>query len=145
MACAVGATGMLSGYLQGVMRMRGFMGQCIGFAARAQNNSARGFRGSLKMHSSLPAPTKAESRRIEIIKREVGCIACRKEGMNCVPADAHHILSGGKRMGHLYTIPLCRPHHNAVDAPWFEAQFGSQMELLAETNALVARHERMVA
>lgn len=41
----------------------------------------------------------------------MGCIACRERGFGYVPPDIHHLLSGGVRIGHDATIPLCAHHH----------------------------------
>lgn len=72
---------------------------------------------------------------------DYGCIACRIDG-NQREAAIHHIVSGGRRLGHLFTLPLCDPgHHQNGQAlgmvsvhPWrkrFEARYGTQLELLA--------------
>lgn len=84
-------------------------------------------------------PTIAEATWMSQIQR-LGCVACRKDGRYS-EAEIHHIVSGNKRMGHLFTLPLCPNHHRlggeeapAVH-PWkkrFEAKYGSQLELLAE-------------
>lgn len=63
-------------------------------------------------------PTAAESARIGRIKR-MGCLACLQLGHQWdeekdVPQpDAHHLLSGGIRIGHHATIGLCKWHHSA--------------------------------
>lgn len=62
--------------------------------------------------------TKAQQRRF-IDLQLVGCIACRIEGLaddhRPEPADVHHIVMGGKRLGHDYTLPLCPWHHRGVN------------------------------
>ena len=71
-----------------------------------------------------------------------GCIACWLDGRRHQPAAVHHILRGGVRMGHLYTLPLCDPGHHQNGRqiglvsrhPWkarFEAGYGTEWELLA--------------
>lgn len=101
------------------------------------------------MKSSLPPPTKAEQRRFEIITQRLGCVACRMEGFGYVPADAHHLLSGGRRISHSHTIPLCPWHHRGVAADYkpvgqpslalnkreFEEWYGTEEQLLEATNA----------
>lgn len=73
--------------------------------------------------------------------RAYGCIACRLDGAGYVPAVVHHILRGGRRIGHLHTIPLCDPGHHQLDSssgkiprhPFkarFEARYGTEQELL---------------
>ena len=72
---------------------------------------------------------------------EHGCIACRLDG-NHRPAAVHHIVSGNRRMGHLFSLPLCDPgHHQGGQQfgmislhPWkarFVARYGTELELLA--------------
>jgi hypothetical protein len=75
-----------------------------------------------------------------------GCIACRMDGRGVRPAAVHHILRGGQRIGHLFTIPLCDPGHHQNGAqfgmvsrhPWkarFELRYGSEEHLLAQLRA----------
>jgi len=44
----------------------------------------------------------------------MGCIACKVHVGAFVPAEVHHMTSGGRRMGHLFTLPLCPYHHRGV-------------------------------
>lgn len=54
-----------------------------------------------------------ERRRIDIMKREVGCVACTMlDVFN--EADFHHIVSGGRRLGKMRGYPLCPYHHRGV-------------------------------
>ncbi len=87
-------------------------------------------------------PTKHERGWMDRIV-EYGCIACRLDGEEPRPTTAHHIVSGGKRMGHLFTLPLCDPGHHQGGQPlglisvhpWkarFEDRYGTQLELLAK-------------
>lgn len=66
------------------------------------------------MKSSLPPATPEQSYRIEIIKREIGCIACYIDGYPETPADAHHLIdpATGNRISHDHTIPLCPFMHH---------------------------------
>jgi hypothetical protein len=72
----------------------------------------------------LRAPTRYEAERIEAL-RKLGCVACAVlEVPNISSLELHHILSGGVRMGHWFTIFLCRGHHQGdwngcdwIDAP----------------------------
>ena len=110
------------------------------------------------MKSSLKNPTKAEVRRIQIIKGEIGCVACRIDGHGYVPADAHHLLSGGRRISHSHTIPLCPWHHRGVVADYkpigmpslaldkkkFEEWYGTEEQLLEFTNVAGEAFERTV-
>lgn len=77
-----------------------------------------------------------------------GCVACRIDGHGVVPPAVHHMLRGGVRIGHLFTLPLCDPghHQNGADRgmvsrhPWkarFEAKYGSEDFLLCHLQALL--------
>lgn len=87
------------------------------------------------------SPTAEEARWMTAIV-EYGCIACALDGRWHRPAEVHHILRGGRRMGHLYTLPLCPGHHRdgtgdpglIARHPWkarFERIYGAEMDLLA--------------
>jgi hypothetical protein len=90
-------------------------------------------------------PTVAEQAWMEAIVA-YGCIACRSDGLAPRPTAVHHIVRGGQRMGHLFTLPLCDPGHHQGGQPlglisrhpWkarFEAQYGTEMELLERLRA----------
>jgi hypothetical protein len=79
-------------------------------------------------------------RHLQRIK-EMPCIACLQMGYTTYGVDAHHILSGGRRIGDFDTIPLCPPHHRGGENhegwvsrhPWrreFEARYGTEERLL---------------
>jgi hypothetical protein len=83
---------------------------------------------------------------------QLGCCACRVMGITGVPAEPHHLLSGGRRIGHLHTIPLCDLHHRShvndgvivSRHPWrraFEKAYGTEQQLLEQTRELVQRRE----
>lgn len=91
--------------------------------------------------------TKAEQEWMDKIVR-LGCIVCANEG-NFTPAVVHHLLKGPRRIGHLFTIPLCPAHHSSglynkrliSRHPWkraFEARYGTEAELLAKVRELCA-------
>ena len=98
------------------------------------------------MKSSLKNATAAESKRMDIIKRDIGCIACYIEyHVLETPASAHHLLSGGRRISHLHTIPLCYDHHQGergihTRKRWVRDTYGTDNELLALTNELLAHN-----
>lgn len=86
-------------------------------------------------------PTKAEREWLDKIVR-YGCVACRIDGLPSEPPAVHHILRGGRRMGHLFTLPLCPGHHqDGTGRPGliarhpfkqrFEAMYGDEWALLA--------------
>lgn len=68
--------------------------------------------GTSRMKTSTGKPTKAEAERIEKMLR-LGCAACA-ELFLWMPAEVHHLLEGNKRLGHLYSIPLCAGHHRGL-------------------------------
>ena len=90
-------------------------------------------------------PTKAQRRRMRIVK-EIGCIICGSG-----PAECHHLLSGGVRIGHESTIGLCSAHHTGngdANAPsyhgnkkLFHAVCGYDLELLIKQNELIEEYE----
>jgi hypothetical protein len=95
-------------------------------------------------------PTKEEAARWDDF-RLVGCIACWMLGHPETPYDVQHLLSGGRRVSHLWTIPLCPAHHRNVEfSPslhiasiarnprTFREVFGSDNDLLLLTNRLLA-------
>jgi hypothetical protein len=71
-----------------------------------------------------------------------GCIVCwRQHGIKAA-AEIHHLKAGDRRMGHLFSIPLCADHHRGGAGegrfisrhPWrarFEEAYGTELELLA--------------
>lgn len=65
------------------------------------------------MQHSTGKPTKAEAKRIEDMMR-LGCAACASLDLFCPADECHHLISGNKRLGHNYTIPLCRGHHRGL-------------------------------
>jgi hypothetical protein len=100
--------------------------------------------------------TKAEKQWMDAITR-MGCVVCYMRGYPGTPAVPHHLLDdGGRRIGHLSTIPLCDPgHHQNAPAnsgkisrhpnkARFEAAYGTEEELLAETRAIVLRQAQPI-
>lgn len=99
--------------------------------------------------------TAADRKRFEAIK-SMPCVACQIRGLRgvCGATEAHHLLSGNRRIGHEATIPLGSWHHRGVRFPgWsiakmeaafgpslalsskrFRGEFGSDDELLARVN-----------
>lgn len=76
----------------------------------------------MKRGKSTGKPTKAESERIEAVKSGP-CLACIAWGESgnapwgfhvTIGCDAHHLLSGGRRIGHMATVGLCPWHHRQV-------------------------------
>lgn len=67
----------------------------------------------MKRGPSTGKPTKKEAEWIVAVK-EGPCLACLLQGYRREGCDAHHLLSGGRRRGHLFTIGLCEWHHRGV-------------------------------
>lgn len=66
------------------------------------------------MQSKAKPPTKAERERMEMIVAH-GCCACRSERVGSLhPVEVHHLIDGGKRRGHRFTVALCCWHHRGV-------------------------------
>ena len=96
---------------------------------------------------SLKNPDKREREWCDAIT-QLGCICCRIEGFGFVQAAVHHILKGGKRVGHLATLPLCPSHHQHAPKgsgqvarhegkTRFEAQYGHEADLLDMCQRLI--------
>jgi hypothetical protein len=105
--------------------------------------------------------TKTELAHLAAVKR-LPCIACRRHGFlftQCGITEAHHTLVGGRRRGHMYVVSLGAWHHRGQLLPgWTKAEmeegygpslangskpfheaFGSDSDLLAETEQLLAK------
>jgi hypothetical protein len=96
----------------------------------------------------------------------IGCLACRIMGhAGGQPSDCHHLLSGNKRRGDRFTIPLCPYHHRgvwhdrfgslraaeallgpslALQSKRFREAFGSDDALLSMANGLMSERENTV-
>lgn len=103
---------------------------------------------------SLPPPTLDETRRWDALKA-YGCICCRRRLGVFEHGEIHHLLLGGRRIGHRFTICLCAWHHRGVtDGPsnvvrglrgpslmdgskTFGITFGSNPELLAANDRAI--------
>ncbi len=58
---------------------------------------------------------KAEQARFDRLKQG-GCMACIQRGIDIAGqglVEVHHLLSGGRRIGHMATVGLCCWHHRA--------------------------------
>lgn len=86
---------------------------------------------------------------------ELGCIVCHTEKGVYSPAEVHHMLSGGRRLGHLFTLPLCFLHHRSgrndelvvsrdQNQRRFEARYGKESDLLEKVRQLVLK-QRLAA
>jgi hypothetical protein len=98
--------------------------------------------------------------------QDAGCICCAKEGFKDVPVDVHHLVDNGYRKhsgGDKATLPLCPWHHRGVPPGGLSAaeaekragpsmarnkkrfiqRYGTERELLAETNQRIEELERI--
>jgi hypothetical protein len=118
---------------------------CVPTCAVSAATYAGGTAGAVvKAEKAKPGkrtPTKAEREWMDKIV-EYGCIACRMDGVEPRPTAVHHILRGGRRLGHLFTLGLCDPGHHQNGAQFgfisrhpnkaaFEEKYGAEAELLA--------------
>lgn len=96
--------------------------------------------------------TRAEKHFHDRLANEVGCIACRKDGIRNHQVSIHHIDGRTKPGAHLQVLPLCAGHHQdgtgalgliAVH-PWrrrFEERYGRQEDLLEDCIEILAERE----
>jgi hypothetical protein len=83
-------------------------------------------------HSTKP-PTVEEQARFQAM-RQIGCLAClRNREVGHASAtlvqrrlEIHHLLSGGRRIGHHATICLCHFHHQAKFLPYVDYGYQAQ-------------------
>ena len=67
------------------------------------------------MKHSTGTPTKAEKARMDKMKELGACVACYQTGLpHKQYIEIHHLLSGNKRRGHMFTVSLCAWHHRGV-------------------------------
>lgn len=90
--------------------------------------------------------TKADKAYWDRLAREVGCIACKIEGITNHHVSIHHI-SGRTRPGaHRQVLPLCANHHQTggegmaihpFKRQW-EMRYGKQADLKKKCDAILA-------
>jgi len=84
------------------------------------------------------APSAEQKRFHDLLAREIGCVACRMDGIFNDYVSIHHIDGRTKPGAHWKVLPLCASHHQdnglAIAAHprkgAFEARYGKQMDLL---------------
>lgn len=99
------------------------------------------------------ARTKAQQRRIDILKREVGCLACLRHG-EFREADYHHAMPRNAKVAyHDWGYPLCPWHHRGIgygleptriQTRKFRERYGTEEELVAEANERLKQFESSV-
>jgi hypothetical protein len=102
----------------------------------------------MKQGKSTTSPTAEEKRWMEAIAA-YGCIVCHQQFGCFREGEIHHLLSGGIRKGHLFTICLCAPGHHRDALPGlgmvsrhparanFERRYGTEAELLEQTRIAI--------
>lgn len=97
----------------------------------------------IKARPGKRTPTVAERAWMDAVVA-FGCVACRIAGLAPRPCCVHHILRGGQRIGHFWTLGLCDPGHHQNGQPLgmvsrhpyrarFEKAFGAELDLLQYT------------
>lgn len=106
--------------------------------------------------------TKKDKRRF-LLLQDVGCLPCLMKGLGHVNVDVHHLIEGGRRLGHGYTIGLDPWHHRgippegmtikqaeeiagpslALNKKAFVAEFGTEMELWEATNEAIEMIDKL--
>lgn len=82
---------------------------------------------------STSKPTKAEEAYIVAVKSAGACMACESlrsigmSGCDMDGVDFHHLLSGGRRRGHMFGVGLDTWHHRGVP---LEGVTAKQMRIL---------------
>jgi hypothetical protein len=94
---------------------------------------------SVKAKPGKRPPTTEEREWMDWLAQQP-CVACWIDGVQSGPVQIHHILRGGQRVGHLFTLPLCAGHHQhdtstglVARHPFksrFEKRYGLELELL---------------
>lgn len=94
-------------------------------AVKDRTEKAVAIRTGLKRGRSTGKPTKAQRERWDAMRAR-GCVACHLNGVDHGLARAsygrdleiHHLLSGGRRIGHHATVCLCHFHHQGKRLPY---------------------------
>ena len=98
------------------------------------------------------APNKIE-REWMAAAADHGCVACLQDGHQ-TPASIHHIVQGNRRLGHLFSIGLCYPHHQGdgrkvpsvhFTKRTFVQRYGTELELLAALQVKLGVYDRVTA
>ena len=90
--------------------------------------------------------SKVEKRRMDTIAVACGCLPCLLDFRPDRHATIQHVISGGRRMGHMATYGACRWHHLAdpswlyylpdgtraphLKEPAYRQRYGTEAELL---------------
>jgi hypothetical protein len=122
------------------MTRTGFNARTSGLKATSFKRSERKEATAVKrMKTGKKPPTAAERDWMDFVAN-FGCVVCWQQFGIKTPCAVHHIVVGGRRKGHMFTIGLCDPghHQNAPITdkisrhPWkarFESAYGTEDEL----------------
>lgn len=61
--------------------------------------------------------------------------------------EVHHLTDGGRRLGHMFTVPLCQWHHTQGHDSYhrsrkpFMQRYGDNAELLRKANKLLEAYD----
>lgn len=85
------------------------------------------------------SPTKSEKMYWAFLSVEVGCVACKANGITNHHVSIHHVNGRTRKGAHMEVLPLCGFHHQGGNEhdpsvhPWksrFEQKYGTQAELM---------------
>lgn len=108
----------------------------------------------MKSRGMKGRPPTAEEARFMDQMGKLPCIACLKDGWENHEISLHHIDGRTKPGAHFLVLPLCAGHHQAGTGPnptliavhpdkaRFEARYGTQRKLLAESIAMLESDKR---
>ncbi|ARP86282.1 Ref family recombination enhancement nuclease [Bordetella genomosp. 9] len=87
------------------------------------------------------SPSAEQKRFHDLLAREIGCVACRTEGILSTYVSIHHCDGRTKPHAHWFVLPLCGPHHQDQGIAGvvaihphktrFQERYGTQKTLLA--------------
>lgn len=118
-------------------------------AKEARESKLPKARKAIKSRGMKGRPPTAEEARFMDAIAGLGCIACRKDGLENLEASVHHIRGRTAPGAHFKVLGLCAGHHQkgtgnnpllvAVhpDKAQFEEKYGTQLELLAWSRELL--------
>jgi hypothetical protein len=133
------------------MKRTGFKSAAFSRAERkeagavAKLKAGREVKSKPMKHGKVPATVEEKHWMASVAA--FGCIVCHLQGRGYVPCAVHHIVEGGRRVGHLWTIGLCDPGHHQntpdrteisrhPDKARFVAAYGTEYELREKFIAL---------
>ncbi|WP_158597913.1 Ref family recombination enhancement nuclease [Noviherbaspirillum saxi] len=115
--------------------------KAAGFASDRKQEHKLALKSGTKRLRSRKVPPTLEEREWMSFVASFGCVVCWLQKKVKSPCAVHHIVEGGQRKGHMWTIGLCDPgHHQGAPTgsekisrhPWkkrFEAEYGTEYEL----------------